>query len=162
MSQEEIERSEARQVNLQLEYCKLQEQDTIFTDGLDGSVGSRIKNEALKIYSNFSDVYVKEQTCISLGMNSILDLSYSFGDAQSTLFIETLWSDLKRKFPVEEEDAETDENLTGITHDFMLTVESLVKTKNSFQVKLEKLSNWLKRVKSDKKKLIKMNRTLFI
>ncbi|KAI9273527.1 hypothetical protein EDC94DRAFT_511079, partial [Helicostylum pulchrum] len=86
---------------------KLQEQDNIFTDGLDGSVGSRIKNEALQIYSNFSDVYVKEQTCISLGMNSILDLSYSFGDAQSTLFIETLWSDQKRKFPVEEEDAET-------------------------------------------------------
>lgn len=117
MSQEELERSEERQVNSQLQYInytaeeilqnklndkkrklgvvsnaintvsEIEENDEVHIPGLENtSVGSHIKNKALEKYQSFSHELIQQQTMISLGMNSILDLTYSFGNAQSTLF----------------------------------------------------------------------------
>jgi hypothetical protein len=108
--------SEQRQVNLQIEYInytvedilekkvastkrrrctpadntdqghQVQEADNVFIRGLDESVGSFIKNVALAKYREFSSCTVTEQTVVSLGMNSLLDLLYVYNNGHSTIF----------------------------------------------------------------------------
>lgn len=133
---------------LQARQCigQIEEKDGVFLSGLDESVGSYIKNQALKKYAMFNDISLQEQTAVSLGMNSILDLSFEFGDAQSLLFSEGQWSELKARFPDgEEQDLELEENLNNLINDFKLTIESVAKSKTSFETKMNTLSNWLRR-----------------
>ncbi|GAA5798396.1 hypothetical protein HPULCUR_003798 [Helicostylum pulchrum] len=101
--------------------------------------------------SSFSDLSILDQTCTSLGINSILDLSYEFGEAQSTLFTEEQWSTLKSRFAVEEDqDADMDDNLIAIIDSFLRTVESMLTAKTSFSIKMNKLSSWVEHAKNSR------------
>lgn len=73
---------------------QVQEDDAVYVSGLDESVGSIIKNRALEKYEDFRSHVIQQQTMISLGMNSILDLSYAFEEGQSTLFSQKQWHEL--------------------------------------------------------------------
>lgn len=64
----------------------VQEVHDIFISDLSQSVGSCIKSKALQMYLHFSNCTIGQQTMISLGMNSILDLSYQYSRGQSFLF----------------------------------------------------------------------------
>ncbi|KAI9354761.1 hypothetical protein BD770DRAFT_392159 [Pilaira anomala] len=87
-------------------------------------------------------------------MNSILDLSYKFGDVQSTLFTEDQWLNLQSRFPVKvEEDSEINDNLLKLTDEFNSIMTSIIQSKSSFGKKLKKLSSWLKRLEDQYKKL---------
>ncbi|KAI9274146.1 hypothetical protein EDC94DRAFT_580098 [Helicostylum pulchrum] len=84
-------------------------------------------------------------------MNSILDLFYEFGEAQSTLFTEEQWSTLKSRFAVEEgQDADMDDNLIAIIDSFLRTVESMLTAKTSFSIKMNKLSSWVEHTKNSR------------
>lgn len=57
---------------------QVKEHDAIHVSNLDESAGSFIKNKALEKYEDFSNQVTQQQSMISLGMNSLLDLSYAF------------------------------------------------------------------------------------
>ncbi|KAI8067903.1 hypothetical protein BC940DRAFT_354526 [Gongronella butleri] len=74
------------------------EADGVTLPGHNQSVGKTIKVEA---FSRFKDYGTTNQTntVVSLGLNSILDLSLEYGVGQSTLFSGEDWKVLLQKFP---------------------------------------------------------------
>ncbi|KAI9347512.1 hypothetical protein BD770DRAFT_395701 [Pilaira anomala] len=80
-------------------FGEVEEKDEVFAPNLSCSVGSHIKNKALEIYPCFKSAEINDQTIISLGLNSILDLSFDFPKGQNTLFDVVQWRWLKNKFP---------------------------------------------------------------
>ncbi|KAI7889654.1 uncharacterized protein EV154DRAFT_423497, partial [Mucor mucedo] len=63
----------------------IQEEDGLFLQGLERSVGAIIKSSAISLYPNYYQDNTSKQS-ITLGLNSILDLSYNYSEAQSGLF----------------------------------------------------------------------------
>lgn len=125
----------------------VQEVDGIFISDLSQSVGSYIKSKALQMYLNFSNCTIDQQTMISLGMNSILDLSYQYGRGQSFLFSQARWSELQGRFHQEEEEEDNDnelnDNMGSITAESLRVVNNLMTSKTSTNTKFIKLTNWL-------------------
>ncbi|KAI8640628.1 hypothetical protein BD408DRAFT_369586, partial [Parasitella parasitica] len=184
MSEQIIKESEQRQLNLQLEYInytteeilknklnakkrkssmvaarravvdQVQEGDAIYVSGLDKSIGSFIKNRALEKYVDINSHGIQQQTMISLGMNSILDLSYAFEGGQSTLFSQEQWHELQARFPaVEHEYTELSGNLLSVTTRYTLVLQQLSKARSGLEKKLKSLSKWIK----DQEKAADMN-----
>lgn len=75
------------------------EGDGVLVSGLDVSVGAHFKNAALKYRKSFKLIDVNKQTLVSLGLDSILNLSFQHSEAQTTLFSINQWKELKSIFP---------------------------------------------------------------
>ncbi|KAK4520680.1 Flavodoxin-like domain-containing protein [Mucor velutinosus] len=76
---------------------KLGEQDALFLEGVERSIGYTIKSIAIKSHALYYDI-VGVRPQITLGLNSILDLSYNFPRGQSTIFSAVQWSHLREKY----------------------------------------------------------------
>ncbi|KAI7884124.1 uncharacterized protein EV154DRAFT_574703 [Mucor mucedo] len=74
---------------------KIKEDDGLYIEGMTSSVGAHVKKSALSLYNNYYEDNNAKPT-ITLGLNSILDLSYDFPDSQSILFASNQWHDLRR------------------------------------------------------------------
>ncbi|KAG1472311.1 hypothetical protein G6F56_001610 [Rhizopus delemar] len=72
------------------------ERDKHFVPEKEESVGSVIKAKACTLRKEYHDLDSNGKAIVSLGLNSILDLSYEHPDAQSTLFNNRQWLHLKR------------------------------------------------------------------
>ncbi|KAI9347515.1 hypothetical protein BD770DRAFT_327666, partial [Pilaira anomala] len=77
----------------------VEEKDEVFAPNLSYSIGSYIKNRDLKMYPCFKSAEINDQTIISLGLNSILDLSFEFPEGQNTLFDAAQRKWLKNRLP---------------------------------------------------------------
>lgn len=75
---------------------KIVERDKHFVPEKEESVGSVIKAKACTLRKEYHDLDSNGKAIVSLGLNSILDLSYEHPDAQSTLFNNRQWLHLKR------------------------------------------------------------------
>lgn len=112
---------------------------------MDESIGSYIKNKALDKYEDFSSHSIQEQTMVSLGMNSLLDLSFEFEVGLSSIFTQEQWNDLKARFPVvEPEGFDLILNLNDLTADYSITLQRLSRAKTGLEKKNKALSNWVK------------------
>ncbi|KAI7884130.1 uncharacterized protein EV154DRAFT_574709 [Mucor mucedo] len=78
-----------------LEQINKKEEDGLFIEGSEKSVGAIIKSAAISSYHRYYEDN-KLKPMITLGLNNILDLSYVFPDSQSALFIPDQWKNLKR------------------------------------------------------------------
>lgn len=72
------------------------ERDNVNLEGLDGSVGSQIKNKAIDLHRNYRTLSINDKAIVSLGLNSIIDLSFDHPQSQSTLFDNTQWKTLRK------------------------------------------------------------------
>ncbi|KAI7865076.1 hypothetical protein BDF14DRAFT_1828361, partial [Spinellus fusiger] len=123
---------------------KATEVDKVYVEGLVDSVGTRVKNEALKRYQQFSCLDTNNQTIASLGMNSLLDLSYSYPDGQSVIFTRKQWKQLKQMFPSTEskfKDNEMSEKLIEV-------IETILDLNNTASTSHEKKTNNIKALKN--------------
>ncbi|KAG1166505.1 hypothetical protein G6F36_012918 [Rhizopus arrhizus] len=75
---------------------RIVERDKHFVPEKEESVGSVIKTKACTLRKEYHDLDSNRKAIVSLGLNSILDLSYKYPDAQSTLFNNRQWLHLKR------------------------------------------------------------------
>lgn len=75
---------------------KVVECDKSFVPEKEESVGSVIKTKACTLRKEHHNLDSNGKAFVSLGLNSILDLSYEYPDAQSTLFNNRQWLYLKR------------------------------------------------------------------
>ncbi|KAI7865087.1 hypothetical protein BDF14DRAFT_1828525 [Spinellus fusiger] len=124
---------------------KATEVNKVYVEGLVDSVGTRVKNEALKRYQQFSCLDTNNQTIASLGMNSLLDLSYSYPDGQSVIFTRKQWKQLKQMFPSTEskfKDNEMSEKLIEV-------IETILDLNNTASTSHEKkTNNVIKKIKT--------------
>lgn len=120
---------------------KVEEDDEVYVSDLTESVGSYIKNKALEKYQDFNSHVTQEQTMISLGMSSILDLSYTFNQGQSCIFSQNQWNELRARFPlVERESTGLGTNLLNLKTCHSLILRQLSKTRFGVEKKLKSLS----------------------
>ncbi|KAF7730684.1 hypothetical protein EC973_001633 [Apophysomyces ossiformis] len=74
------------------------ENDNVFIDGLETSVATHLKHEALKLYNQYLTACDNKRTMISMGLNSILDLTDNYPHGQSALFTRSQYKYLKKRF----------------------------------------------------------------
>jgi uncharacterized protein YjiS (DUF1127 family) len=72
--------------------------DEMFVQGANTSVGSIIKTEAVNLRENYHTLNANNKAIVSLGLNSTLDISFTYPNSQSTLFTSQQWDELKRKY----------------------------------------------------------------
>lgn len=72
------------------------ERDNVNLEGLDGSVGSVIKNKAIDLHRDYRNLSINDKAIVSLGLNSTIDLSFDHPQSQSTLFDNTQWKTLRK------------------------------------------------------------------
>ncbi|KAI9258810.1 hypothetical protein BDA99DRAFT_514247 [Phascolomyces articulosus] len=75
------------------------EKDGVYVDGVEVSVGTKIKNAAIQKHSLYQHLDPNCQSIICLGLNSILDLSAKYPERQTVLFNKTQWHDLTKMYP---------------------------------------------------------------
>ncbi|RCH78937.1 hypothetical protein CU098_000756, partial [Rhizopus stolonifer] len=73
----------------------VKESDGLFVAGLSTSVGSHMKNAALHHQPKFKLLDKVNHSIMSLGLNSIIDLSFDYPEAQTTFFTASQWEELK-------------------------------------------------------------------
>jgi hypothetical protein len=61
-------------------------------------VGSIVKTKAVNLHPQYHSLTTNNKAIISLGLNSILDTSFTYPDSQSTLFTSQQWGELRRKY----------------------------------------------------------------
>ncbi|KAI8061286.1 hypothetical protein BDF21DRAFT_455659 [Thamnidium elegans] len=97
------------------EIVHVEEKDGIHLLGLECSVGTYLKNKTLGLYPSFKSANINEQTIISLGLNSIISLSYNYPKGQSTLFdYASQWRDLQSLFPTQKYNINQYDNIKSI------------------------------------------------
>ncbi|KAG2204533.1 hypothetical protein INT47_012592, partial [Mucor saturninus] len=89
-----VERPDHSQSQPHPQLRKIKEEDGLFIEGLKESVGAHIKKSAVSLYDSYYQDNNAKPT-ITLGLNSILDLSYSYPDSQSVLFAPAQWKKLR-------------------------------------------------------------------
>ncbi|KAI8077081.1 hypothetical protein BDF21DRAFT_439179 [Thamnidium elegans] len=70
----------------------------VYVQGLRTSVESVIKTEAYKLRSQYHSLPSNKKAIVSLGLNSIIDLSFASRHSQTTLLKPQQWSELKKMF----------------------------------------------------------------
>ncbi|KAI7892251.1 uncharacterized protein EV154DRAFT_550831 [Mucor mucedo] len=75
---------------------RIVEHDKLYVPEKEESVGSIIKTKACTLRKDYHHLDSNEKAIVSLGLNSILDLSHTYPDAQSTLFNNRQWLHLQR------------------------------------------------------------------
>ncbi|KAG2224390.1 hypothetical protein INT45_002929, partial [Circinella minor] len=85
--------------------AKVVEVDDVFVGNSSESVGTCIKNEALKLYPSYNNLDHSKKAVVELGLNSILDIfighatkTNSIHPPQSYLFSDAEWKELSLKF----------------------------------------------------------------
>lgn len=76
-----------------------EEQGSIFVNGCSVSVGTVIKEEAIKKRAQYHSINCNGKAIVTLGLNSILDLSFDHPAAQVILFSRQQRHQLKTRFP---------------------------------------------------------------
>ncbi|KAG2195013.1 hypothetical protein INT47_005613 [Mucor saturninus] len=74
---------------------RIVEHDKLYVPEKEESVGSIIKTKACTLRKDYHHLDFNAKAIISLGLNSILDLSHKYPDAQSTLFDNRQWLHLQ-------------------------------------------------------------------
>ncbi|KAG1445857.1 hypothetical protein G6F55_011784 [Rhizopus delemar] len=64
----------------------------------DNSVATVIKRKALEYREKYHSLEINEKGVVSLGLNSILDVSFNFPDCQSKLFTNQEWLELRKQY----------------------------------------------------------------
>lgn len=64
----------------------------------DSTVATTIKKKALELYNNFQSLNADQKGIVTLGLNSILDVSHKYPNCQSVLFTNKQWISLKKKY----------------------------------------------------------------
>jgi hypothetical protein len=72
--------------------------DKVYVQDSSVSVGSIIKTEAYNFRSQYHSLSTHKKAIVSLGLNSIIDLSFAFPGSQSILMKSQQWSELRKKF----------------------------------------------------------------
>ncbi|KAI9356691.1 hypothetical protein BD770DRAFT_389921 [Pilaira anomala] len=75
------------------------EDDKVYVNGCSASIGTIIKREALHLRQRYHSLDIQDKAILSLGLNSILDLSFSKLDAQGKLFERSQWKQLRDRYP---------------------------------------------------------------
>ncbi|KAG1471343.1 hypothetical protein G6F56_002176 [Rhizopus delemar] len=98
---------------------------------------------ALSLHEKFKFLKPNEQSIVSLGLNSIIDLSFDYPEAQSTLFTGSQWTELRKTFSAKgyqiDKHGDIKENLKEIfsnyksDRSFRSNWISLYRTTKSFQ-----------------------------
>ncbi|KAF7721385.1 hypothetical protein EC973_004814 [Apophysomyces ossiformis] len=87
---------------------KAENTDNVFLSGADRSVGQIIKQAALDKFHRFHEVSPEEQAMITLGLNSVLDISNTREKSQRGLFSNSEWEELVETFGKKQEDGLND------------------------------------------------------
>ncbi|KAG2216261.1 hypothetical protein INT45_006062 [Circinella minor] len=74
------------------------EKDGVYVDGLEVSVGTKIKNAAIQKHPLYQHLDPNGQAIICLGLNSTLDLSAMYPERQTVLFNKKQWHDLTKMY----------------------------------------------------------------
>ncbi|KAI7848352.1 hypothetical protein BDC45DRAFT_541064 [Circinella umbellata] len=74
------------------------EKDGVYVDGLEVSVGTKIKNAAIQKHPLYHHLDPNGQAIICLGLNSILDLSAMYPERQTVLFNKKQWHNLTKMY----------------------------------------------------------------
>ncbi|KAI9358861.1 hypothetical protein BD770DRAFT_410166 [Pilaira anomala] len=108
------------------------ENDFIFIQDLDESVGTKIKNEAVKLHPLFHELDPDHQSVICLGLNSILDLSAAYPNRQTLIFNKKQWAELQKLYPAP----------TLNDSSYLQSTQDLIPIFNSFSSKKSFVRNW--------------------
>ncbi|EIE85663.1 hypothetical protein RO3G_10373 [Rhizopus delemar RA 99-880] len=85
--------SDSTQSNIVIVDC-----DEVYVQDTKSSVGSIIKTKAVNLHPQYHSLVANNKAIVSLGLNSILDISFTYPDSQSTLFTSQQWDELRRKY----------------------------------------------------------------
>ncbi|KAI7889073.1 uncharacterized protein EV154DRAFT_483488 [Mucor mucedo] len=76
------------------------EKDGGFVDGSEESLGTIIKNAAIRKHPIYHPLDTNERSIVCLGLNSIIDLSAQYPERQTTLFNKKQWEDISNECPL--------------------------------------------------------------
>ncbi|KAG2204332.1 hypothetical protein INT47_009374 [Mucor saturninus] len=79
---------------------KAVEKDGVFVDGSEETVGTIIKNAAIRKHPIYHLLDSNQQSIVCLGLNSIIDLSARYPERQTALFSKKQWEDISNKGPL--------------------------------------------------------------
>ncbi|KAG1443983.1 hypothetical protein G6F56_010473 [Rhizopus delemar] len=81
-----------------VEQKEIIENDKVFVSDNGQSVGSIIKTMAVNLRQSYHQLDVNKKAVVSLGLNSIIDLSFQYPGAQAPLFSHKQWLQLQKKY----------------------------------------------------------------
>ncbi|KAI8051704.1 hypothetical protein BDF21DRAFT_482123, partial [Thamnidium elegans] len=72
--------------------------DNVYLQDSTRSVGSIIKTKAVNIRADYHSLTTDNKAIVSLGLNSIVDLNFTYLNSQPTLFTSQQWKELRKLY----------------------------------------------------------------